>query len=48
MGAGIALDHLDLIKRSVPAEGEWLVSFSSYLSADPLAVSSTSAESARL
>jgi hypothetical protein len=28
MGAGIALDHLDLIKRSMPAEGEWLVSFS--------------------
>ena len=27
MGAGIALDHLDLIKRSMPAEGEWLVSF---------------------
>ena len=27
MGAGIALDHLDLIKRSQPAEGEWLVSF---------------------
>lgn len=26
MGAGIALDHLDLIKRSMPAEGEWLVS----------------------
>src|SRR5881396_2045499 len=27
MGAGIALDDLDLIKRSMPAEGEWLVSF---------------------
>jgi rod shape-determining protein MreB len=27
MGAGIALDHLDLIKRAQPAEGEWLVSF---------------------
>jgi len=27
MGAGIALDHLDLIKRCMPAEGEWLVSF---------------------
>ena len=27
MGAAIALDHLDLIKRSMPAEGEWLVSF---------------------
>jgi rod shape-determining protein MreB len=27
MGAGIALDHLDLIKRSMPAEGEWLVNF---------------------
>jgi len=27
MGAGIALDHLDLIKRSIPAEGEWLISF---------------------
>jgi rod shape-determining protein MreB len=26
MGAGIALDHLDLIKRAQPAEGEWLVS----------------------
>ena len=26
MGAGIALDHLELIKRSMPAEGEWLVS----------------------
>jgi len=26
MGAGIALDHLDLIKRAMPAEGEWLVS----------------------
>jgi rod shape-determining protein MreB len=26
IGAGIALDHLDLIKRSMPAEGEWLVS----------------------
>jgi len=27
MGAGIALDYLDLIKRAMPAEGEWLVSF---------------------
>jgi len=27
MGAGIALDHLELIKRAQPAEGEWLVSF---------------------
>jgi len=27
IGAGIALDHLDLIKRSTPPEGEWLVSF---------------------
>jgi len=27
MGAGIALDHLELIKRSMLAEGEWLVSF---------------------
>jgi rod shape-determining protein MreB len=27
MGAGIALDHLPLIKRAQPAEGEWLVSF---------------------
>jgi rod shape-determining protein MreB len=27
MGAGIALDHLDLIRRAQPAEGEWLVSF---------------------
>lgn len=27
MGAGIALDHLDLIKRAQPAESEWLVSF---------------------
>ncbi len=27
MGAGIALDYLDLIKRAQPAEGEWLVSF---------------------
>ena len=26
MGAGIALEHLDLIKRAQPAEGEWLVS----------------------
>ena len=25
-GAGIALEHLDLIKRAQPAEGEWLVS----------------------
>ncbi|HEU4759220.1 MAG TPA: rod shape-determining protein [Dehalococcoidia bacterium] len=27
IGAGIALDHLDLIKRAQPPEGEWLVSF---------------------
>lgn len=27
MGAGIALEHLDLIKRAMPLEGEWLVSF---------------------
>ena len=27
MGAGIALDYLELIKRAQPAEGEWLVSF---------------------
>jgi rod shape-determining protein MreB len=27
MGAGIALDHLDLIMRSQPAESEWMVSF---------------------
>ncbi len=27
IGAGIALDYLDLIKRSQPPEGEWLVSF---------------------
>jgi len=27
MGAGITLDHLELIKRSMPGEGEWLVSF---------------------
>ena len=27
MGAGIALDHLELIKRAQPPEGEWLVSF---------------------
>ena len=27
MGAGIALDHLDLIKRSQPPEGEWLGSY---------------------
>ena len=27
IGAGIALEHLDLIKRSQPTEGEWLVSF---------------------
>ncbi len=27
IGAGIALEHLDLIKRSQPSEGEWLVSF---------------------
>ena len=26
IGAGIALEHLDLIKRAQPAEGEWLVS----------------------
>jgi rod shape-determining protein MreB and related proteins len=26
LGAGLALDHLDLIKRAMPAEGEWLVS----------------------
>ena len=26
MGAGIALEHLDLIERAQPAEGEWLVS----------------------
>jgi len=26
MGAGIALEHLDLIKRAQPPEGEWLVS----------------------
>ncbi len=26
MGAGIALEHLELIKRAQPAEGEWLVS----------------------
>jgi rod shape-determining protein MreB len=26
MGAGIALDHLELIRRAQPAEGEWLVS----------------------
>ena len=26
LGAGIALEHLDLIKRAQPAEGEWLVS----------------------
>jgi len=26
MGAGIALEHLDLIKRAQPADGEWLVS----------------------
>ena len=26
LGAGLALDHLELIKRSMPAEGEWLVS----------------------
>ncbi len=25
-GHTVALDHLDLIKRSMPAEGEWLVS----------------------
>jgi len=27
IGAGIALDHLDLIKRSQPPEGEWLVTY---------------------
>ncbi|MBI2913094.1 MAG: rod shape-determining protein [Chloroflexi bacterium] len=27
IGAGIALDHLELIKRAQPPEGEWLVSF---------------------
>ncbi|HXG35698.1 MAG TPA: hypothetical protein VNL15_01885 [Dehalococcoidia bacterium] len=27
IGAGIALDHLDLIKRSEPPEGEWLLSY---------------------
>jgi len=27
IGAGIALDHLDLIKRAQPPEGEWLVSY---------------------
>jgi rod shape-determining protein MreB len=27
IGAGIALEHLELIKRAQPAEGEWLVSF---------------------
>jgi rod shape-determining protein MreB len=27
MGAGIALDHLELIKRAQPPEGEWLVSY---------------------
>jgi len=27
IGAGIALEHLDLIKRAQPAEGEWLVNF---------------------
>lgn len=27
MGAGIALEHLDLIKRAEPSEGEWMVSF---------------------
>ncbi len=27
MGAGIALDYMDLIKRAQPPEGEWLVSF---------------------
>ena len=26
MGAGIALEHLDLIKRAQPVDGEWLVS----------------------
>ncbi len=27
IGAGIALEHLDLIKRAQPPEGEWLVGF---------------------
>jgi rod shape-determining protein MreB len=27
MGAGIALEHLELIQRAQPSEGEWLVSF---------------------
>jgi len=27
IGAGIGLDHLELIKRAQPPEGEWLVSF---------------------
>ena len=27
IGAGIALEHLDLIKRAQPAEGEWLVNY---------------------
>ena len=27
IGAGIALEHLDLIQRAQPPEGEWLVSF---------------------
>ena len=27
IGAGIALEHLDLIKRAQPAEAEWLVNF---------------------
>ena len=27
VGAGIALEHLDLILRAQPPEGEWLVSF---------------------
>jgi rod shape-determining protein MreB len=27
IGAGIALEHLELIKRAQPAEGEWLVNF---------------------
>ncbi len=27
IGAGVALDHLELIKRAQPPEGEWLVSF---------------------
>jgi rod shape-determining protein MreB len=27
IGAGIALEHLDLIMRAQPAEGEWLVNF---------------------